>query len=115
MLSLFFSFHGRINRAQYWLGSFMSSFIGFVLIAMIVSVGAGAAMDAAGKGAKFAIALSSMLLALPVLALMSWSGLAIQVKRFHDRGRTGWRRGSCPAPPPPGRASPSNPNIPPCT
>ncbi|HVV32390.1 MAG TPA: DUF805 domain-containing protein [Vitreimonas sp.] len=90
MLSLFFSFHGRINRAQYWLGSFMSSFIGFVLIAMIVSVGAGAAMDAAGKGAKFAIASSSMLLALPVLALMSWSGLAIQVKRFHDRGRTGW-------------------------
>jgi uncharacterized membrane protein YhaH (DUF805 family) len=90
MLSLFFSFHGRINRAQYWLGSFMSSFIGFVLIAMIFSVGAGAAMDAAGKGAKFAIASSSMLLALPVLALMSWSGLAIQVKRFHDRGRTGW-------------------------
>jgi uncharacterized membrane protein YhaH (DUF805 family) len=29
-------------------------------------------------------------LALPLFVLVTWSSLAVQFKRFHDRGRTGW-------------------------
>ena len=90
LVSLLFSFQGRIGRLQYWLGNlalFLLGVFAFVLV--------GAQMRHAlylGKATPEtmnALAASSMLAA-PIWAVMSWSGYAIQVKRFHDRGRTGY-------------------------
>jgi uncharacterized membrane protein YhaH (DUF805 family) len=82
---LLFSFSGRITRVQYWLGGLMVSFGGAVLmfVGMIfTSAGAG------GKGGGDVIAFGLMLI--PIIVLMSWCALAVQVKRLHDRGRSGW-------------------------
>ncbi|MFT3729069.1 MAG: DUF805 domain-containing protein [Terricaulis sp.] len=89
MLSLLFSFHGRINRSQYWFAMLLTVFGVFLSAFLLVAVGAmlGGGGDR-GKAALAAIAV--MLLLMPLCAVFFWSGLAVQVKRFHDRGRTGW-------------------------
>lgn len=87
ILNLFFSFHGRINRAQYWLGNLGASFLGSIAIfflAFIVAPHPGVKPDPMAQAAL------TMGAFLPVLLAMAWAGLAIQVKRFHDRGRSGY-------------------------
>ena len=90
MLSLLFGFHGRINRAKYWFGSLLIGFAGFLAIGLLLAIASGGAVDAKTKGQQLAIFGACALMLAPVLALMAWSGFAIQVKRFHDRGRSGW-------------------------
>ena len=91
LLSLLFSFNGRINRMQYWMGSLLTSLLG---IAILVALIASAGMSFDGGKTNAAQALSALgglvLIGIPVLILMCWIGLSLQVKRFHDRGRTGW-------------------------
>lgn len=90
LLSLLFSFNGRINRGQYWLGCgliFVGSFFAFMLIGTMnvqpTVLGKPTAPDLGALGA-------GSFLILPVWLASMWSGLAIQVKRFHDRGRSGY-------------------------
>jgi uncharacterized membrane protein YhaH (DUF805 family) len=90
MLSLLFGFHGRINRAKYWFGSLLIGFCGFFGAGLLLAVSSGAAFGADTKDQKLAIAAAAMLLLAPVFALMIWASLAVQVKRLHDRGRSGW-------------------------
>jgi uncharacterized membrane protein YhaH (DUF805 family) len=90
MLSLLFGFHGRINRAKYWFGSLLIGFCGLFGAGLLLAVSVGAAFGADDKDQKLAIAAAAMLLLAPVFALMVWAGLAVQVKRLHDRGRSGW-------------------------
>ena len=71
---LLFSFSGRINRQPYW------------LIGIGVSVAGGAMSGAA------ATVLPDMLSVVGMLGVMIatiWIGLAMGVKRAHDRGRSG--------------------------
>ena len=90
LVSLLFSFNGRINRAQYWAGTLGVSGVNFLagmMIAMQSGVSAAAKADpAAALGAS----LGSLGFITVINALAAWCGLALQVKRFHDRGRTGW-------------------------
>jgi uncharacterized membrane protein YhaH (DUF805 family) len=90
LVSLLFSFNGRINRAQYWAGTLGVSAVNFVVL-MFVGVTSG--LNAAAKADPVA-ALGASLGALGFIAIINsltaWCGLALQVKRFHDRGRTGW-------------------------
>ena len=66
---LFFGFDGRINRGQIWLG--------FVLLwAIDATVGAVAGFT------------SSLYYIVSLVVL--WPYLAISVKRWHDRDKTGW-------------------------
>lgn len=74
MVQLLFGFNGRINRKQYWLTGLASGGVVWVL---------AAALSAVAPNASWAIALAIML-------IMGWIGLALNVKRFHDRGRTGY-------------------------
>lgn len=85
LVSLLFSFHGRINRLQYWLGNLATTVGGFVLnfAAVLITAPSPAAAKASGG------ALTALTLGLVMLA-MGWCGLALQVKRFHDRGRSGY-------------------------
>lgn len=90
MVSLLFSFRGRINRKQYWLGTTLVGFISAIMQVMASAMRARAMVDVKGPGAALAAAASSSALVLPIFVLVTWSSLAVQFKRFHDRGRTGW-------------------------
>lgn len=90
MVSLLFSFHGRINRKQYWqAGSLVGvlSMMGF--IALIAMSGLSLA-DVKSPAAAFHAVSTGLLLAIPLFAFVTWTGYAIQVKRLHDRGRSGY-------------------------
>lgn len=89
LVSLLFSFQGRINRAQYWLGAIGSTVVIFTLV-FVLSFSMGASLDGSSEPAAVLGALAAMSLVLvPVFFASSWIGFALQVKRFHDRGRSG--------------------------
>lgn len=73
---LFTSFDGRINRAKFWAG-YVVLWIGTGIIVGILSV-------LLGDSASFWI------LYLIAVALLVLAGLAVQVKRWHDRNKSGW-------------------------
>lgn len=91
MLSVLFSYQGRINRAQYWTGLVVLCvflFIAFFTMAMT----AGSAM-LPGKAESMAaiqqaISAAGMIF-VPTMLIYCWCAFAIQTKRFHDRGRSG--------------------------
>ncbi len=87
LVSLLFSFKGRINRAQYWLGSLGVGFGAGLLAAMafVIAMPDPVSMKSSGAGGAMLLVL---LLAL-VMVLAAWCGMAIQIKRFHDRGQSG--------------------------
>jgi uncharacterized membrane protein YhaH (DUF805 family) len=64
---LFFQFDGRINRAKFWLG-----LVVIWLIELIVGTVFG-----------FAVYIIVAIVAI-------WPGLAISIKRWHDRDKSGW-------------------------
>jgi uncharacterized membrane protein YhaH (DUF805 family) len=72
---LLFSFHGRINRAQYWLAMLMYTVVGGILgvIGQVLDDG-----------------LAYLLLAVVVELAVLISSLAVIVKRLHDRNRSAW-------------------------
>jgi len=73
--SLLFGFRGRINRAKYWLATVIYSVIVLTLI-----------------GAAFLFHFSGLFLAVfaIVCIVLFISGLAISIKRLHDRDKSGW-------------------------
>jgi uncharacterized membrane protein YhaH (DUF805 family) len=75
-LWLLLSFDGRIPRSTFWL-AFISS--GGVLYATILA----ALLVLPRQGG---IVLCGMVL----LPLLAWTSLALQVKRWHDRNKSGW-------------------------
>jgi uncharacterized membrane protein YhaH (DUF805 family) len=87
MVSLFFGFNGRINRLQYWLGNVVTGVAGFVCLMLAALIAGPAEGEKIDPGAQ---ALKTMLVMAPVWAGTAWMSLALQVKRFHDRGRSGY-------------------------
>jgi uncharacterized membrane protein YhaH (DUF805 family) len=81
MVDLLFSTRGRINRLHYWLGNFGVGFAGAILMFAISSIAIGA-----GKAASIPMLLVLVLL----IGVMAWCGVALQVKRFHDRGQSAY-------------------------
>jgi uncharacterized membrane protein YhaH (DUF805 family) len=88
LVSLLFGFKGRINRAQYWYGSLGVGFgavLVLVLVGFIAAPQSGLSKEAALQAAPM------MLLLMGLVGLVAgWAGLALQVKRFHDRNQPGW-------------------------
>ncbi len=69
-----FSFDGRINRKQYWM---------YVLpLIIILVVIPGLIFGIESQEAKTILTIGSL--------ISVWPGLAIQVKRWHDRNKSGW-------------------------
>lgn len=80
--SLLFSFQGRASRSQFWIVG-APLFLLHVFLVVPMTLAAGGADGGAGTG----------LIGLAVLALSileGWIYLALQVKRWHDRGKSGW-------------------------
>jgi uncharacterized membrane protein YhaH (DUF805 family) len=88
LVNLLFGFNGRINRSQYWLGILGVS-VGGTMLLMALSFALMPPPDAPKQAAANAAPMMALLFALFMVA-MSWSSLALQVKRFHDRGRSGY-------------------------
>jgi len=72
---IFFSFHGRINRAKYWLA---------VLIIFIFDIALSLLGLAIGETTAFQI--FSVLVNLAIFV----ASFAIAIKRLHDRNRSAW-------------------------
>ena len=85
---MLFSFRGRINRAQYWLGS-LGVGVGAALAISIAIAVAGPPPSAEKTGYLQAAALFLLIVG-AITLLSTWCSLALQVKRFHDRGQSGW-------------------------
>ncbi len=83
MLEMAFSFHGRINRLQYFLRS-----LGFgMAIGVFVVVAAVAAYSGLRQGAGgLMLILLMVLLAIPVIVAMFWISFSLQARRFRDMG-----------------------------
>ncbi len=71
---LLFSFEGRINRAKFWIG-----IAAMWVVLWIVAILAGL-MNSSIMWTIFAL----------LTLLVIWPSLAISIKRWHDRGKSGW-------------------------
>lgn len=71
---LLFKFDGRINRSKFWSG-LIAVWVTVVLMFVI----------AAGINSAF-VWLLFIVAYIPVV----WAGLALSIKRWHDRGKSGW-------------------------
>ncbi|HZZ37412.1 MAG TPA: DUF805 domain-containing protein [Caulobacteraceae bacterium] len=89
--NLFLSFNGRTRRLHFWIGLIIL----WVIEAVIFSVFLGGAIAAAAAGGGGANGASAMfagtgLIGCLLLLALVWPALAIQVKRWHDRDKSGW-------------------------
>jgi len=80
---IFFSFEGRIPRKVYWLGTLGTTAMFFVYAFFVGVVGA---ILGGGSGGE---AIATVLL-IPGYVVTLWADLALQIKRWHDRGKSGW-------------------------
>jgi uncharacterized membrane protein YhaH (DUF805 family) len=86
--TLLFSFNGRINRGKYWLAVLIYMVAWIIFIAGSLGWLGGQSID---NLLSFAgAALFIWLIGLILLILGAWSGLAVGVKRLHDRDKSGW-------------------------
>lgn len=114
ILKLLFSFHGRINRARFW--AVMLGFYGLLFTVIFLAEGFdnSAEMEDSSSYAPLEltdedveewdydpvtgayvepepeIETSALIVGLAIAAFFLWIVLAVQVKRWHDRGKSGW-------------------------
>ncbi len=79
-----FSFQGRVTRSDYWLRFYLPTSV--VSVALIM--GLGAVLD--NGGSPEAAGFLALLVFLPYGVALTWSSLAVQAKRWHDRDKSGW-------------------------
>lgn len=87
MTDLLFSFQGRANRAKFWLVALAILIVEMVLFAAIFG---GAALS--GDPERMAAAagpLASIVLVI-FIVIATWISIAVAVKRYHDRNKSGW-------------------------
>jgi uncharacterized membrane protein YhaH (DUF805 family) len=84
LTGLYTSFNGRINRARYWLGTFILS-IPTILTLLVVAALLGVSIMAP----DFRFKLFNLFLA----ALLLYPAAALMVKRLNDRDRPAWLAG----------------------
>jgi uncharacterized membrane protein YhaH (DUF805 family) len=86
--TLLFSFDGRINRGKYWLAALIYVAVWTTFIAGSLVWLGGLDLDnllsLAGAG------LMIWFVGFILFILLTWSGLAVGVKRLHDRDKSGW-------------------------
>ena len=88
MADLLFSFQGRANRAKFWLVA-----LGIVVVEMIIfaAILGGAATSGDPEQIQAALMAPIPLVVLVVFFVIAlWVSLAVAVKRFHDRNKSGW-------------------------
>jgi uncharacterized membrane protein YhaH (DUF805 family) len=86
MTNLLFGFQGRANRAKFWLVALAIFVVEAILFAVL---GSNVAMsdDPQEALARMGPATSIVLLLFGIL--VTWISIAVGIKRFHDRNKTG--------------------------
>ena len=87
MSNLLFSVQGRANRAKFWLVALAIVVIEVILFAVILG-GAALSGDPEQIAAAMGPVASVVILAFVVIA--TWISIAVAVKRYHDRNKSGW-------------------------
>jgi len=82
-----FSFDGRVGRQTFWLTSIGAGIVAFVIYLVIGGMMGGT--DSSTTTADGGDA-AGLLLAFIVYIVYLIISLAVQVKRWHDRGKSGW-------------------------
>lgn len=77
MLSLLFSFSGRIGRGQYWLG---------YLVQLAIAVLSWMCLLTGLQNENILL----LLVPIVILPVVLWTALAIMAKRYHDRDKSAW-------------------------
>jgi uncharacterized membrane protein YhaH (DUF805 family) len=87
---MLFSANGRIRRSQYWLWAICSGIaIGIVVQILMMVLGVPQAMQQAIlNGGQ--LPATFWIIELVALVPSLWIGLCLQIKRWHDRGKSGW-------------------------
>ncbi|MGA0600896.1 DUF805 domain-containing protein [Caulobacter sp. KR2-114] len=84
---MFLSFDGRLRRLHFWIGAIILWVVEMVI--MSVTLGGAASMAASGQNPSAMFAGPAVVGWILILALL-YPSLALQVKRWHDRDKTGW-------------------------
>ena len=87
MKDLLFGFHGRANRAKFWLvalGIFVVEVIIFAALGGTTAMSTDPQQAMANMGPGVGI----VLFVFGIVAL--WISIAVAVKRYHDRNKSGW-------------------------
>ena len=77
--SLLFSFHGRINRLPYWM-----------VTLVLIGTGSVSQQSTPSYGPDNPMTIGPALVVFATFTIVMWIGLAVQVKRWHDRDKSGW-------------------------
>jgi len=83
-MNMFLSFNGRLRRMHFWVGLIILWVVEIIIFAVLI--GPAIAAAAANGGGPGPLALVGYLLILVLI----WPALALQVKRWHDRDKSGW-------------------------
>jgi len=85
------SFQGRINRQPYWLAAIAMGIV-FGILFYVIMAAFGSITPSADPAVPASMSFSPIgwvLMAILYIALI-WVSLAVQVKRWHDRDKSGW-------------------------
>jgi uncharacterized membrane protein YhaH (DUF805 family) len=87
MANLLFSFQGRVNRAKFWLVA-LGIFV--VEVILFAAISGGAAMSGDPEQIAAAIGPLAGVVIFALVVIATWISIAVAVKRYHDRNKSGW-------------------------
>jgi len=82
-----FSFRGRINRGKYWLAALVYIVVS-ILFFLLAFIALGNNIDNLFSFAGVGILL--WIAGVILIVAVTWSSIAVGIKRLHDREKTGW-------------------------
>ena len=92
MMDLLFSFQGRTRRLHYWLASLGAGLglsVFYLAVFMILFAVARRTDDTTAAMSSPGMIIALVLLTLVYLVFAFWISLAVQIKRWHDRDKSG--------------------------
>jgi uncharacterized membrane protein YhaH (DUF805 family) len=88
MVDLLFSFQGRANRAKWWLVALAIVVVEMIIVSVLFG---GAALSGDPEQIQAAVTAPISIIVLFVFGVIAlWVSLAVAVKRYHDRNKSGW-------------------------
>ncbi|MGA9658128.1 MAG: DUF805 domain-containing protein [Asticcacaulis sp.] len=84
--TMLFTANGRIRRSEYWLWAILSMIaLTIVFYILMMVLGVGKTMAETGT-----VPATLWILYIIYLVPVMWIGICLQVKRWHDRNKSGW-------------------------
>ncbi|AUX40064.1 uncharacterized protein SOCE26_014600 [Sorangium cellulosum] len=87
---IWFSFEGRISRSTFWLKGVLPLYGILVAFCIVYGILAVVVEQVQSEALSTSATVLGMILLVVGLCVFFWIQLAIYVKRWHDRGKSGW-------------------------